>query len=57
MLRMYQYILGRKNLLKKDSITFYPITFYKWDDKCDSAADATGGSPKKVNSLVKARQG
>jgi triacylglycerol lipase len=26
-------------LLKKDGITFYPITFYKSDDKCGSAAD------------------
>jgi uncharacterized alpha/beta hydrolase family protein len=28
-----------EDLLKKDGITFYPITFYKSDDKCGSAAD------------------
>jgi uncharacterized alpha/beta hydrolase family protein len=28
-----------QDLLKKDGITFYPITFYKSDDKCGSAAD------------------
>jgi triacylglycerol esterase/lipase EstA (alpha/beta hydrolase family) len=28
-----------EDLLKKDNITFYPITFYKSDDKCGSAAD------------------
>ena len=26
-----------EDLLKKDGITFYPITFYKSDDKCGSA--------------------
>ena len=53
-----------EDLLKKDGITFYPITFYKSDDKCGSAADhakelnsqvqqilnsMTGSSPKQVN--------
>ena len=53
-----------EDLLKKDGITFYPITFYKSDDKCGSAADhatelnlqiqqilnnMTGLSPKQVN--------
>jgi len=53
-----------EDLLKKDGITFYPITFYKSDDKCGSAADHAkelnlqiqqilngipGPSPKKVN--------
>src|ERR1051325_11777910 len=53
-----------EDLLKKDGITFYPITFYKSDDKCGSAADhareldlqiqqilnnITGSSPKQVN--------
>lgn len=54
-----------EDLLKKDSIPFYPITFYKSDDKCGSAADhakelntqvqqilknmTTESSPKKVN--------
>jgi triacylglycerol esterase/lipase EstA (alpha/beta hydrolase family) len=28
-----------EDLLKKDGIIFYPITFYKSDDKCGSAAD------------------
>ncbi|HEY7079316.1 MAG TPA: hypothetical protein VH500_06420 [Nitrososphaeraceae archaeon] len=28
-----------EDLLKKDGIAFYPITFYKSDDKCGSAAD------------------
>ncbi|MFL6355046.1 MAG: hypothetical protein ACJ71C_00575 [Nitrososphaeraceae archaeon] len=28
-----------EDLLKKDGIIFYPITFYKSDDKCASAAD------------------
>jgi uncharacterized alpha/beta hydrolase family protein len=54
-----------EDLLKKDGIAFYPITFYKSDDKCGSAADhakelntqvqqilkntTTGSSPRKVN--------
>lgn len=53
-----------EDLLKKDGIPFYPITFYKSDDKCGSAADhakelnlqvqqilnsMTGSSPKQVN--------
>src|ERR671933_324609 len=53
-----------EDLLKKDGIIFYPITFYKSDDKCGSAADhakelnlqiqqilnnMTGPSPKQVN--------
>jgi uncharacterized alpha/beta hydrolase family protein len=53
-----------EDLLKKDGITFYPITFYKSDDKCSSAADhakelnlqvqqilnnMTRSSPKQVN--------
>jgi len=28
-----------KDLLKKEIVPFYPITFYKFDDKCGSAAD------------------
>lgn len=27
-----------EDLLKKDGVTFYPITLYKSDDKCGSAA-------------------
>jgi uncharacterized alpha/beta hydrolase family protein len=53
-----------EELLKKDGITYYPITFYKSDDKCGSAADhakelnlqvqqilgnMTGSTPKQVN--------
>ena len=53
-----------EDLLKKDGVTFYPITLYKSDDKCGSAADhakelnlqvqqilnnITGSSPKQVN--------
>jgi uncharacterized alpha/beta hydrolase family protein len=54
-----------EDLLKKDGIPFYPITFYKSDDKCGSAADhakelntqvqqilknmTAGSSPKRVN--------
>ena len=53
-----------EDLLKKDGIKFYPITFYKSDDKCGSAADhakelnlqiqqilnnMTGSAPKQVN--------
>src|SRR5918912_973988 len=53
-----------EDLMKKDGITFYPITFYKSDDKCGSAADhakelnlqiqqilnnMTGSSPKQVS--------
>jgi uncharacterized alpha/beta hydrolase family protein len=54
-----------EDLLKKDGIPFYPITFYKSDDKCGSAADhgkelntqvqqilknmTTGSSPKQLN--------
>jgi uncharacterized alpha/beta hydrolase family protein len=53
-----------EDLLKKDGITFYPITFYKSDDKCGSAAEHAkelnlqvqqilnnmkGSSPKQVN--------
>jgi uncharacterized alpha/beta hydrolase family protein len=37
-----------EDLLKKDGITFYPITFYKSDDKCGSAADHA----KELNLLV-----
>src|ERR687886_2042692 len=28
-----------EDMLEKDGIRFYPITFYKSDDKCGSAAD------------------
>jgi triacylglycerol lipase len=53
-----------EDLLKKDGITFYSITFYKSDDKCGSAADHAkelnlqvqqilgnmrGSTPKQVN--------
>ena len=32
-----------EDLLKKDGIPFYPITFYKSDDKCGSAARSCEG--------------
>src|ERR1044071_3432989 len=53
-----------EDMLEKDGVTFYPITFYKSDDKCGSAADhakelnlqvqqilgnMTASSPKQVN--------
>jgi uncharacterized alpha/beta hydrolase family protein len=57
-----------EDLLKKDGIAFYPITFYKSDDKCGSAADhakelnlqvqqilnnkTTPGSPPKQVNIV-----
>jgi pimeloyl-ACP methyl ester carboxylesterase len=37
-----------EDLLKKDGIPFYPITFYKSDDKCGSAADHA----KELNTQV-----
>jgi triacylglycerol lipase len=61
-----------KDLLKKDGITFYPITFYKSDDKCGSAADhakelnlqvqqilgnMTGSGPKQVNIVSHSKGG
>jgi triacylglycerol lipase len=53
-----------EDMLEKDGVTFYPITFYKSDDKCGSAAEhakelnlqvqqilgnMTASSPKQVN--------
>jgi uncharacterized alpha/beta hydrolase family protein len=37
-----------EDLLRKDGVPFYPITFYKSDDKCGSAADHA----KELNILV-----
>jgi hypothetical protein len=39
MLQMHQYGQNGKIYLKKTVLFFYPITFYKSDDKCGSAAD------------------
>ena len=61
-----------EELLNKDGITYYPITFYKSDDKCGSAADhakelnlqvqqilgsMTGSSPKQVNIVSHSKGG
>jgi triacylglycerol esterase/lipase EstA (alpha/beta hydrolase family) len=72
MLQMHQYGQSEKIYLKKDGITFYPITFYKSDDKCGSAADHAkelnlqvqqilnnmpASSPKQVNIIGHSKGG
>jgi triacylglycerol esterase/lipase EstA (alpha/beta hydrolase family) len=42
-----------EDLLKKDNITFYPITFYKSDDKCGSAADHAKELNLQVQQILK----
>src|SRR6476469_3829382 len=42
-----------EDLLKKDGITFYSITFYKSDDKCGSAADYEKELNLKVQQILK----
>lgn len=42
-----------EDLLKKDGITFYPITFYKSDDKCGSAADHAKELNLQVQQILK----
>jgi triacylglycerol lipase len=42
-----------EDLLKKDGIPFYPITFYKSDDKCGSAADHAKELKTQVQQILK----
>jgi pimeloyl-ACP methyl ester carboxylesterase len=42
----------REDLLKKDGIPSYPITFYKSDDKCGSAADHAKELNTQVQQIV-----
>ena len=42
-----------EGLLKKDGITFYPITFYKSDDKCGSAVDHAKELNLQVQQILK----
>jgi triacylglycerol esterase/lipase EstA (alpha/beta hydrolase family) len=42
-----------EELLKKDGITFYPITFYKSDDKCGSATDHAKELNLQVQQILK----
>jgi uncharacterized alpha/beta hydrolase family protein len=42
-----------EDLLKKDGIPFYPITFYKSDDKCGSAADHAKELNTQVQQILK----
>jgi uncharacterized alpha/beta hydrolase family protein len=42
-----------QDMLKEDSITFYPITFYKSDDKCGSAADHAKELNIQVEQILK----
>ena len=42
-----------EDLLKKDGITFYPITFYKSDDKCGSAANHAKELNLQVQQILK----
>jgi triacylglycerol lipase len=41
-----------EDLLEKDGIPFYPITFYKSDDKCGSSADHAKELNKQVQQIL-----